>query len=140
MTQSKAPLPTSPAHPDLLQRILGILLVAGSAAAFGTLALFGRYAYAADMDAITILFLRFSLAAVVLLALLVLRREPLPRGRPLLPLIGMGAIGYVGQAFCYLTALNYASSGLVALLLYLYPAFVTLLSVVVLHEPLSPTI
>lgn len=137
MTQSKAPLLTSPTHPDLFQRILGILLVAGSAAAFGTLALFGRYAYAAEMDAITILFLRFSLAALVLLALLFLRREPLPRGRPLTPLIGMGAIGYVGQAFCYLAALNYASSGLVALLLYLYPAFVTVLSVVVLQERMT---
>lgn len=137
MTQSKAPVPTHSTAPDLLQRSLGILLVAVSAAAFGTLALFGRYAYAAGMDAMTILFLRFSLAAVVLLALLLARREPLPRGRPLAPLIGMGAIGYVGQAFCYLTALNYASSGLVALLLYLYPAFVTVLSVVVLHERMT---
>ncbi|MCE7984054.1 MAG: EamA/RhaT family transporter [Caldilinea sp. CFX5] len=137
MTQSKAHTVSSPSYPDLLPRILGILLVAGSAAAFGTLAIFGRYAYAAGLDAITILFLRFSLAALVLLALLLIRREPLPRGRSVAPLIGMGAIGYVGQAFCYLTALNYASSGLVALLLYLYPAFVTVLSVVVLHERMT---
>lgn len=137
MTPSKAPAMTPSPYPDLIQRVLGILLVAGSAAAFGTLAIFGRYAYAAGMDAITILFLRFTLAAVVLLALLFIRREPLPRGRPLAPLIGMGAIGYVGQAFCYLTALNYASSGLVALLLYLYPAFVTVLSVVVFHERMT---
>lgn len=137
MTPSNAhPIP-SPTYPDLLQRILGIFLVAVSAAAFGTLAIFGRYAYAAEMDAITILFLRFSLSALVLLAILRLRRESLPRGRPLVPLIGMGAIGYVGQAFCYLAALNYASSGLVALLLYLYPAFVTVLSVVVLHERMT---
>ena len=137
MTPSNAhPIP-SPTYPDLLQRILGIFLVAVSAAAFGTLAIFGRYAYAAEMDAITILFLRFSLSALVLLAILRLRSESLPRGRPLVPLIGMGAIGYVGQAFCYLMALNYASSGLVALLLYLYPAFVTVLSVVVLHERMT---
>ena len=137
MTPSNAhPIP-SPTYPDLLQRILGIFLVAVSAAAFGTLAIFGRYAYAAEMDAITILFLRFSLSALVLLAILRLRRESLPRGRPLVPLIGMGAIGYVGQAFCYLMALNYASSGLVALLLYLYPAFVTVLSVVVLQERMT---
>lgn len=137
MTPSNAhPIP-SPTYPDLLQRILGIFLVAVSAAAFGTLAIFGRYAYAAEMDAITILFLRFSLSALVLLAILRIRRESLPRGRPLVPLIGMGAIGYVGQAFCYLAALNYASSGLVALLLYLYPAFVTVLSVVVLHERMT---
>lgn len=120
-----------------LDRIVGFLLIAGSAAGFGTLAIFGRYAYAADLDATTILFLRFALAASVLFGLLVFRREPLPRGRPLLHLINMGAIGYVGQAFCYLMALNYASSGLVALLLYLYPTFVTILAVMVRHERMT---
>lgn len=113
------------------------MLIAFSAAGFGTLALFGRYAYAAGMDAITILCLRFGLAALILFALLAIRRESLPRGWTLMKLMGMGAIGYVGQAFCYLTALNYASSGLVALLLYLYPVFVTLLSVVALHEQVT---
>ena len=137
MAQPTSQIIAQTTYPAFIQRSVGILLVAASAAAFGTLAIFGRYAYAAGMDAMTILFLRFALAAVVLLALLILRREPLPRGRALAPLIGMGAIGYVGQAFCYLTALNYASSGLVALLLYLYPAFVTILSVVVLHERMT---
>lgn len=129
--------PTIYAANAVLERAIGIGLIAFSAAGFGTLAIFGRYAYAAGMDAITVLFLRFGLAALVLFALLFLRREPLPRGRPLVQLIGMGAVGYVGQAFCYLTALNYASSGLVALLLYLYPVFVTILSVVVLHEQMT---
>jgi drug/metabolite transporter (DMT)-like permease len=49
----------------------------------------------------------------------------------------MGAIGYVGQSFSYLSAIKYASAGLVALLLYLYPMFVFILSVVFLHEKLT---
>ena len=134
---SRSQMRSNTAPTGTLERIVGLTLIACSAAGFGTLAIFGRYAYAAEMDAVTILFLRFALSAVVLLALLVMRREPLPRGRPLLQLIGMGALGYVGQAFCYLTALNYASSGLVALLLYLYPAFVTILSAAVLHEQMT---
>jgi drug/metabolite transporter (DMT)-like permease len=121
-----------------MHRFLGIALIVISAVGFGTLAILGRYALADGMDAPTILFLRFSLAAVVMLAWLALRRQPLPRGRTLLMLIGMGAIGYVGQAFAYLTALEYASSGLVALLLYLYPVFVAVLSVVLLHERFTP--
>jgi uncharacterized membrane protein len=112
-------------------------LVALSAAAFGTLAILGKFALAAGMDAPTILFLRFSMAALLMLALLAARREPLPRGAALLTLVGMGGIGYVGQAMAYLTALQYASAGLVALLLYLYPVFVAILSAVVLHERLS---
>jgi drug/metabolite transporter (DMT)-like permease len=120
-----------------VQRLSGILLVALSAAAFGTLAIFGRYAYANAMDAASIMFLRFSLAALLMLALLIIRREPIPRGSALIRLIGMGAVGYVGQSFCYLTALKYASSGLVALLLYLYPAFVAVLSTLLLHERIN---
>jgi drug/metabolite transporter (DMT)-like permease len=52
-------------------------------------------------------------------------------------LVGMGAVGYAGQAFSYFTALTLASAGLVALLLYLYPALVTLLSRAVFGYPLS---
>jgi drug/metabolite transporter (DMT)-like permease len=117
-----------------MSRLAGIILVVISAVAFGTLGILGRYAYAEGMDALTIMGLRFSLSALLLLSLLAARREPLPRGRNLIPLIGMGAIGYVAQTFCYLTALKYASPGLVALLLYLYPVLVAILSAIWLHE------
>lgn len=120
-----------------MHRIVGIVLVMVSAAAFGTLAILGRFAYADGMNAQSILFLRFSLAAVLMLALLRVRREQLPRGPVLRRLIAMGAVGYVGQAMAYLTALKYASAGLVALLLYLYPIFVVLLAAVLLHEPFT---
>ncbi len=120
-----------------MQRLTGILLIALSAAAFGTLAIFGRYAYAAGMDTFTVLFLRFSLAAILMGILLVARRESLPRGKILAQLIGMGAFGYVGQSFLYLTAIQYASAGLVALLLYLYPFFVLILSAIVFHERIT---
>jgi drug/metabolite transporter (DMT)-like permease len=66
--------------------------------------------------------------------ILIARKERFPRGKILLQLIGMGALGYVGQSFAYLTAIKYASAGLVALLLYLYPIFVFVLSVMVLRE------
>jgi drug/metabolite transporter (DMT)-like permease len=49
----------------------------------------------------------------------------------------MGALGYVVQSFLYMTAIKYASSGLVALLLYLYPMFVFILSVFVLREKIN---
>jgi drug/metabolite transporter (DMT)-like permease len=120
-----------------MDRFVGFVLIAVSAAGFGTLAILGRYAYADGLDAPTILFFRFSLSTVVLVGVLVSRRESMPRGAVLFRLVGMGALGYVGQAFCYLTALKYASAGLVSLLLYLYPAFVTILSVTVLREHMS---
>jgi len=117
-----------------MKRILGILLIIISAVSFGTLAILGRYAYAEGIDIFTLLFLRFGLAAILIGGLLILRREKLPKGKELYLLIGMGAIGYVGQSFSYLTAIKYASAGLVALLLYLYPIFVALLSTIFLKE------
>jgi drug/metabolite transporter (DMT)-like permease len=120
-----------------MKRLTGIVLIVLSAASFGTLAIFGRYAYAAGMDTFTVLFLRFSLAALVMAFLLAARGESLPRGQVLLQLIGMGALGYAGQSFSYLTAIKYASAGLVALLLYLYPMFVFILSVIVFRERIN---
>src|SRR5262245_55899965 len=117
-----------------MKSITGILLIIISAASFGTLAIFGRFAYAAGMDTFTMLFLRFSIAAVLMAILLVGRGESMPRGQVLWQLIGMGALGYAGQSFSYLTAIKYASAGLVALLLYLYPMFVFILSVIVFRE------
>jgi len=120
-----------------MRRLTGILLIAISAASFGTLAIFGRFLYAQGMDTFTVLFLRFGFSALLMTLILILRHEPLPRGRVLALLIGMGAIGYVGQSFSYLSAIKYASAGLVALLLYLYPMFVFVLSVIFLHEKVT---
>jgi drug/metabolite transporter (DMT)-like permease len=121
----------------MMNRLVGFLLIAISAASFGTLAIFGRYAYADGVDTFTMLFLRFTIAAILMTILLVLRHESLPRGKILAQLIGMGALGYVGQSFSYMTAIKFASAGLVALLLYLYPVFVAILSVIFLREKLN---
>lgn len=120
-----------------MRRLTGILLIVLSAASFGTLAIFGRFAYAEGMDTFTVLFLRFGLSASFMTLILILRREPFPRGRVLFQLIGMGGLGYGLQSFLYMTAIKYASAGLVALLLYLYPFFVAILSMIFLSEKLS---
>jgi drug/metabolite transporter (DMT)-like permease len=120
-----------------MKQLTGILLIAISAAAFGTLAIFGRFLYADGLDTFTMLFLRFGFAALLMMLMLFVRREKFPRGKILLQLIGMGALGYVGQSFSYLSAIKYASAGLVALLLYLYPMFVFVLSVIVLREKVT---
>ncbi len=121
-----------------MNRLIGAVLIIVSAASFGTLAILGRYAYADGLDTFTILALRFTFAAVLMAGLLAVRHESWPRGSILLRLIGMGALGYVGQSFSYLTATQFASAGLVALLLYLYPVFVAILSAIFLKEKFTP--
>jgi len=71
--------------------------------------------------------------------ILFLRKEKFPRGRILGQLVGMGALGYVAGAYLYLSAIKYASTGLVALLLFLYPLFVAILSVTILKEQITST-
>jgi drug/metabolite transporter (DMT)-like permease len=117
---------------------LGAAYVVASAACFGSLPVFARAAYASGTDTETLLLLRFSIASALLWAVFAARRASLPRGRWLAVLAAMGGLGYAGQSFFYFTALTLASAGVVALVLYLYPALVTLLSRVVFRHPLSP--
>lgn len=115
----------------------GLAYVVLSSLGFGSMAVFARHAYAAGVDTSTLLLLRFTMAGAILWAAFLAKRATLPRGRPLLVLAAMGAIGYAGQAFSFFTALSLGSAGLAALLLYLFPALVALLSRAVLKHPLS---
>ncbi len=118
-------------------RRFGVVLIIISAASFGVMPIFARLAYNAGAEPITVLFLRFTIAAVVMNLIMVLRRTAYPRGLVLLELILLGAIAYVGESLAYFLALEMASAGLVALLLYIYPALVTVLSAIFLKEHLT---
>ncbi len=118
-------------------RLRGFILAIISAIGFGWLAIFARFAYAAGADAPTVLFLRFLIAGAVMLGIMAFRREAFPRGKPLLALIAMGGVGYVLMSFLYFTGLTLASTSLIALLLYLYPALVTLISAIVFRERIT---
>jgi drug/metabolite transporter (DMT)-like permease len=118
-------------------RLAGVAFVVASAAAFGAMAIFARFAYRDGVDTATLLALRFSIAAAILVAACVATGVAWPRGRDLATLVGLGAIGYAGQAASFFTALTLAPAGLVALLLYLNPAIVALLAAWRGHEKLT---
>ena len=119
-----------------LSPVAAAALVALSAASFGAMAVFARYAYAAGVDAYGVLMPRFVIAALVLWIVLHLAGIKLPPASRLPGLALMG-LGYVAQSFCYFAALTYIPAGMVALLLYLYPLFVVLLARLLGHEPLT---
>lgn len=112
----------------------GVFWIVLSAAGFGAMAIFAKLAYRDGVTLPTMLFLRFALAGVLLAMWGTLCGMRWPRGLDLLLLIAMGAVGYVGQSYCYFSALQYTTAGLVALLLYLYPAIVTVLSALLLKR------
>jgi drug/metabolite transporter (DMT)-like permease len=124
-----------------MHRLMGALLVVVSAVAFGLMPLFAHWALDSGTSVPMLMFLRFALAAPLMMLVMVSRRRGAPgwpRGPVLIGLALMGAIGYVGESLCYFTALNYAPAGLVALLLYVYPVIVTVLARVIFGERLTP--
>jgi drug/metabolite transporter (DMT)-like permease len=129
---------TSSATPrDARDKLVGVLLIAISASAFGAMAIFARFTYEAGADVYGLLAVRFVLATIALAAVMRLQGVRLPPWRRLLALAAMGGIGYVGQSYSFFSALNHAQASLVALLLYLYPLFVTVLAAIFLKERLT---
>jgi drug/metabolite transporter (DMT)-like permease len=112
----------------------GVTWIVISATGFGAMAIFAKLAYRDGVNLSTMLFLRFAIAGVLLACWGSWRGMRWPGGRNLLWLLAMGGIGYVGQSFSFFAALQYASAGLVSLLLYLYPAIVVLLSALLLKR------
>lgn len=103
----------------------GLLLCAASAASFGAMAVFGKLAFEAGVGVITLLAVRFSLSAAVLAPLGARTWRRLPRRR-LLQALALGGVGYAAQAALYFLALERADAGIVSLLLYTFPALVTI--------------
>ena len=120
-------------------RFLGIFYIIISGASFGAMPIFANIAYDAGANPTTVLFLRFSIASLIMLVWIFIKRSKfsLPGPRVLIVLILMGCIGYGGQSFCYFTALTFIPSGTVAILLYLYPALVTGLSILFLNQKIT---
>ncbi len=107
----------------------GAALCLLSAAGFGAMAIFGKLAYDAGVSTITLLLVRFTLAGLAFTALIAVRpglRPGRPDRRSLTLGLGLGTIGYATQAGLYFAALHRLDASLLALVLYTYPAWVTL--------------
>lgn len=113
-----------------------VALVLLSAVGFGSMALFANAAYVSGVTPSTLLALRFVLAALMLAPLVWIKGLRLPRGRALAGYIVMGGM-YTAQSQSYFNALLHASSGLVGLLLYVYPVLVTALALMLGWEKLD---
>jgi len=119
-----------PARPP---RARGIALALASAAGFSTLGVLAKLVYAEGFSTAQVLAWRFTIAAAFLWALIGLgprlgaaRRPPL--GPRLKPVLLLGLVGFAPQAGLYFVTLRILDPGITSLLLYLYPSFVILLS------------
>jgi drug/metabolite transporter (DMT)-like permease len=126
----RAPAGTGLAHLSLAT--LGAVL-------FGLTVLFNRAVARDGLHASTALGLRFSVAGALLVAALVALRRPLlpPRGERVRAL-GLGLVLYALEATCFYSALERGTAAAVALLFYGYPAVVAVAEVVAGATRLRP--
>lgn len=113
----------------------GVLLVVISAACFALMPIFAVFAYRGNANVITILFLRFGLAAVLLFAYLAWKKRLVAVDRQVLfKLMIIGAILYTLQSSLYFLSVKYINVSLQAMLFYTYPIFVAILATVLFKE------
>ena len=116
----------------------GTLFCLASAAAFGAMAIFGKLAYEDGTTAGTLLAVRFILASAVFWVVMVVARRfaeirALARRDVVIALL-LGAVGYAAQAGAYFAALERIEASLLALLLYTFPAMVTVAAIAIGRE------
>jgi drug/metabolite transporter (DMT)-like permease len=120
------------------QRLVGVGLVLVSAASFGSGALFAKPVYGAGVDWLTLMAWRFLIGASLSWAWLALsaeRRAGLRRLPPRLVAIALGlGVLYLGNSGTYYAGLQTVSASLAALIVFVYPAIVAVLSLRVGHR------
>ncbi len=112
-----------------------------SAASFGAMGIFGKLAFDNGATPGTLLAARFGIAAIALWCL-VLIRGSLSELRTITPrdlriALALGACGYALQAGCYVVALTHLDASLLSLVLYTFPAIVTIAAVALGRERLD---
>ncbi|MBC2724668.1 MAG: DMT family transporter, partial [Desulfosporosinus sp.] len=115
-----------------------VLLVLISTLGFSFYPILGKVVFVGGASLSTVLFLRFTIAALIFWAIII-SREGFPR-LPLktwLVLWGMGGVGYSMMAGLYISSVLFIPASLAALLLYAYPVIVTVLAVLTKQEKFS---
>lgn len=129
----------------MVDGVTGVLLCLLSAAGYATLGVFGKLSYDAGVGAMTLLTLRFGMTSMAfgVLQLIRTRRTAGPRvaermsRRVVRVALAMGAVGFAAQSGLYFAALDHIDLSLLSLLLYTYPALVTVAAVALGREVLT---
>ena len=106
-----------------------------SGCSFATLAIFSKIAYQGGANIPSVLLARFSGAALMFWLYFILKREKAAYGRnTILKLMLMGALGYGSMSAFFLLAVSRIPAALAAVLLYFYPALVTVATAALRQE------
>lgn len=117
---------------------LGALLVAVSAIGFGTMAIFAKIAYAQEVPIFILLAGRFTIACLIIWAIILLLGQPVkmsPAGLRQMALLSL--LGYGGASTFFFLAVKLLPASLASMLLYTYPVLVALAEQLIYRQRLT---
>lgn len=116
---------------------MGAFLVILSAFGFSTLGVFGKYAYEAGYSRNQALLWRFALALPFMALIVYFSGARAKSARSFMRSVLLGVIGIGVEASLYFLTMEHLGASLTGIFLYVYPAFVALISHFFLKETLS---
>ena len=119
-----------------MSRKIALLVVIASAACFATLGVLQKWAFAGHAEPMSLLAVRFAIAAVVMGGVQALRDpEALSvTGGDLLRFLGLSLTGYGAASLCYSFGVIESGVSVTTVLLYTYPALVSIIGWLFLRE------
>ncbi len=108
-----------------------------AASCYGLSVVFAKGAYAHEVTVETLMLWRFAIGALAFWVVVMLRRPARVSRRVALTCIGLGGVGYAVQGLTYFGAIAVMDAGLAVLLVYTYPAIITIIGFLTRRE--SPT-
>ncbi|HEX9093646.1 MAG TPA: DMT family transporter [Coriobacteriia bacterium] len=123
-----------------MTRKAAVIAVVASAACFATLGILTKWAFAHGAEPLTLLAVRFAVAAVVMAAVQAVRDPASLRvtRADLLRFLGLSLTGYGAASLCYSFAVREIGASVTTVLLYTYPALVSVIGWLLLHEEFPP--
>lgn len=115
----------------------GVLFCLLAAVAYSVTAPFAKVAYLADVNVVTLLAVRYLIAAIFFWVLIAQTGRKLPPRSTITRGLLLGAICQSGQTFLFASALKRIDASLAILLLYAYPAMITVAAVLIGREHLT---
>lgn len=114
----------------------GFIYVALSAFMYATMPVLGKYAYSSGLKPDQVIFLRYGFAFLILAVYLTTVKRIAPVSKS--PLVWLQGCIFIIGSLCYFFALRLLPVSLITIILFSYPALVSLLSIVIYQEKLGP--
>lgn len=118
-------------------KIKGVICGIIAAVSYGTNPLGALFLYGEGYNVNTVLFFRYGLAAIILLAMLIAKRESLKINRYELKIVALLGLLFATSSLTLFTSFHYMDAGVASTLLFVYPIMVAVLMAVFFKEKIN---